>query len=264
MIQTLDLLGSHGGRFEDFLVQDEVYLPVEHYLLGHTTATPASDATDPSQGDNLSRVPQGVPLYDLKHITKIESHPQALGQCSTFLNKYCKHAELSETSSTSKAAQNAKADSTGRTAAVASKLCAELTGLTILAKAIQKDNNNVTRFLILRRRVDVLKKETNDTAGLESTSSDSFRTLVVFTVSHREPGALANALAVFKKHDINLTGMHTRPSGEGMWEYLFFVDFEGRRQAQGEGAVDRALADLEGVVSRIRWLGSWTDQGGRR
>lgn len=262
VIQTLDLLGKDQGRYEDLLIEDEVYFPVEHYLLGH--APPQSPVNDEGDQSLAQDGRSGVPFYDLSYLAKISSHPQALGQCSTFLNKYCKHVELAETSSTSKAAKDVLADTSGKTAAVASQLCAELTGLTVLAKGVQKDSNNVTRFFILRRKPQHSDQGKPPEEKASEAASEQYRTLVVFTVSHREPGALANALAVFKKHDINLTGMHTRPSGEGMWQYLFFVEFEGRRMGEsGDGTVDGALAELERVLSRMRWLGSWKDQGGR-
>lgn len=248
--QTLNLLGDRKGRFSDLQVTGEVYLPVEHYLLGQPPPS-----TQASANDDL---PTGEPRYDLNHLTSIESHPQALGQCKAFLSRYCKDIKRRETSSTSQAAENARADSTATTAAIASKLCAEITGLTVLAAAIQDDSRNTTRFLILRRSADVA----GDAAAATSPSG-IYKTLVVFTVSHEQPGALATALAVFSKHDINLTGMHTAPLGEGMWQYSFFVEFQGRRQGHEGGKVDDALAELEGTVRWMRWLGSWEDRGER-
>lgn len=255
--QTLNLLGDRKGRYADLQVTGEIYLPVEHYLLGH--ALKVSTQGTPQEH------PPGEPIYDLSHITLIESHSQALGQCKAFLTKHCAHTKRRETSSTSQAAEDAKADTTGSTAAIASKLCAELTGLSVLAAAIQDDSRNTTRFLILQRTASLLPLPTSpaDARNVKS------KTLVVFTVSHSEPGALAKALAVFSKHDINLTGMHTAPLGEGMWQYSFFVELEGRRAGDGsghgkKGNVEEALEELEQAVRWMRWLGSWEDGGGGR
>lgn len=245
--QTLNLLGDRKGRFADLQVTGEVYLPVEHYLLGHAPKdSPPSDQDDTRQGE---------PLYDLSHLSLVESHPQALGQCKAFLSKYCKDIKRRDTSSTSQAAENAKTDSTGKTAAIASKLCADITGLTILAAAMQDDSRNTTRFIILQRMADVPDESPRNA------ETGGYKTLVVFTVSHEEPGSLAKALAVFSKHDISLTGMHTAPLGEGMWQYSFFVEFHGRREGTGSGKVERALFELEDAVRWVRWLGSWKDGG---
>lgn len=258
--QTLSLLGDHKGRFVDLQIQREIFLPVEHYLLGHTAKDIQKSPTGGETQGNASKAKEGEPLHDLSHLTLIESHPQALGQCKHFLSKYCKNIKRRDTSSTSQAAENAKADTTGKTAAIASKLCAELTGLPILAAAIQDDSNNTTRFLILRRKADI---PPSPTTSKTTDNAKPHKTLVVFTVPHAEPGALATALGVFSKHDINLTGMHTAPLGEGMWQYVFFVEFQGRWREGGSGNVNEALTELEGVVRWVRWLGSWEDGGER-
>lgn len=260
--QTLNLLGDRKGRFADLQVTGEIYLPVEHYLLGHPPKDAQHALENGGSDAQSSDIRHGEPLYDLSHITLVESHPQALGQCKAFLSKYCKDTGRCDTSSTSQAAENAKADSTGKTAAIASKLCAEITGLTILAAAIQDDCRNTTRFLILQRRDDASDTTPANTAN-QNGDTGNYKTLVVFAVSHSEPGALAKALAVFSKHDINLTGMHTAPLGEGMWQYGFFVEFQGRREGHADGKVDKALDELESAVRWVRWLGSWEDKGER-
>lgn len=83
----------------------------------------------------------------------------------------------------------------------------------------------------------------------------------MFTISNTDPGALADALAVFKAHAINLTSINPRPSGEGPWHYMFLVEFQGRR---GQPAVNKALEELDGVVRSWRWLGSWENALAKR
>ena len=92
----------------------------------------------------------------------------------------------------------------------------------------------------------------------DATEMEQYKSLVSFTVNHGEPGALADSLAVFKKFNLNLTSINTRPSGEAQWHYIFFVEFMGRKRPEGKGgAVNEALAELTEVASSWRWLGSW-------
>jgi prephenate dehydratase len=85
-----------------------------------------------------------------------------------------------------------------------------------------------------------------------------WKSLVTFTVDHENPGALAHCLAVFEKFGLNLTSINTRPSGVRNWNYIFFVEFKGRREeGEHEGEVNKALKELEGVCRGYRWLGSW-------
>ncbi|KAG8852700.1 hypothetical protein FRB96_008556 [Tulasnella sp. 330] len=89
----------------------------------------------------------GTRREDIRIVT---SHPQALGQCSTYLKGHLLQAALKETTSTAEAARSVLEDTTGHTAAICSRLCVELNpGLELMEDNIQDSENNVTRFLIL-------------------------------------------------------------------------------------------------------------------
>jgi prephenate dehydratase len=90
-------------------------------------------------------------------------------------------------------------------------------------------------------------------------SPENYKTLISFTVDHNNPGALAQSLSVFERYGLNLTSINTRPSGVENWNYIFFVEIRGRREGR-EGAVSKALGDLDGVCRGWRWLGSWRDR----
>jgi prephenate dehydratase len=114
-------------------------------------------------------------------------------------------------------------------------------------------------------------RRASDTASLEERTfvdapveAEAYKTLVSFTVAqHGAPGALADCLAVFKKHEISLTSINSRPSGEASWHYVFFVEFKGRKRAEGQGGVvNAALGDLGAVAKDWRWLGSFEDAAG--
>lgn len=222
------------------------------------------------------------PLTSLAHITKIYSHPQAWGQCATFLSCYLKGVERQDVSSTSRAAELVAADASGTSAAISSAIAARCHGLEFLARGVEDKGDNCTRFFVLGRRDGPATPtpdgpEATEAAAPAATSAGEgaddaaakFKSLISFTVPHAAPGALADSLAVFKNHGLNLTSINARPSGEAAWHYIFFVEFQGRKgeaglgRGNGSGAVDRALEELEGVVEQWRWLGSWENRLGK-
>lgn len=120
--------------------------------------------------------------------------------------------------------------------------------------------DNCTRFFILRRSENhnletMVRAESVDNNTDEG--NGQYKTLVSFTIDHRLPGALADALMVFKTLGLNLTSINSRPSRSRPWHYIFFVEFEGRK---GQSAVDEALKDLNKRVEGWRWIGSWRDR----
>ncbi|RMZ12711.1 hypothetical protein D0860_02840 [Hortaea werneckii] len=305
VVFTLDLFADLHGRYPDILVWDEIYLAVHHCLLGHIPATePAAksakvqedsreegkgpDATTtlphlpphqhqpPSQSGQITptqAVPQPAtartqPSHPLTHVKKLYSHPQAWGQCKNFLAAYLKGVERQDVSSTSKAAQLVGEDTSGTSAAISSRIAAELNGLDVLAQGIEDNEGNSTRFFVVRRQSssDVAAGRTAAEDGQGTATADDqggqataeFKTLVSFTVDHGSAGALAECLEIFKKYGLNLTSINTRPSGEAAWHYIFFVEFMGRKLAEGRGgAVNEALQELDRVAKSWRWLGSW-------
>ncbi|KAF2715300.1 PDT-domain-containing protein [Pleomassaria siparia CBS 279.74] len=94
-------------------------------------------------------------------------------------------------------------------------------------------------------------------ASLSPPATSTYKTLLTFTISHANPGALASSLSVFSKHGLNLTSINTRPSGVENWNYIFFVEFQGRREEGGRGKVNEALRELGEACTAWRWLGSW-------
>ena len=148
------------------------------------------------------------------------------------------------------------ADSSNSTAAISSKLAAEIHGLDVLAEGIEDSEDNTTRFLILRRDAD---DEEGDPPP--SPSPQRYKSLLAFKIEHQASGALANALDAFRKHRLNLTSINSRPSREHPWHYVFLVEFEGRREEDGVGGdVNAALRDLEVATKSWKWLGSWVDR----
>jgi prephenate dehydratase len=178
-------------------------------------------------------------------------------------------------------------DESGQAAAISSAVAARVWGLRVLAKGIEERGDNCTRFFVLGRRGDGKGEEKTISAPQTllqpqpQPQPPNFKTLISFTVDHSNPGALANSLAVFARHGLNLTSINTRPSGVENWNYIFFVEVSGGshggiedgngngngngngdRDESGNsgGAVDLALRDLKQVCRGCRWLGSWENR----
>lgn len=213
--------------------------------------TPTQARPDPGR-------PRARPSHDTSHVRRLYSHPQAWGQCKHFLDYYFKGVEQEDASSTSKAAEIAARDESGTSAAISSKIAAEVHGLDVLAEGIQDVEDNATRFLIItKRRQSVGDAVVNDGEVDEKSGMRHYKSLISFTVSHEQPGALVDSLLVFKNNNLNLTSIPTRPVKEA-WHYIFFVECNGRKRPNGRGgAVNDALNDLAKVAQSHRWLGSW-------
>lgn len=150
------------------------------------------------------------PDTNLNSIKKVYSHPQALGQCRKFLERF--HWEVIPTYDTAGSVKMLKEKGLKDSAAIASQRAAKVYNMEILKRGIEESQQNFTRFFI------VSKKDAKPT-GRDKTS-------IVFSIKHR-PGALYKALAIFALSDINLTKLESRPVIGKPWQYNFFLDFEG-------------------------------------
>ncbi len=177
---------------------------------------------------------EGATLDTIKYVY---SHPQALGQSRSFLSHL--NAELIPASDTAGSVKMIKEQGRRDSAAVASARAAELYGLKILAKEIEDNPHNFTRFF-------VLSKEDSPPTGNDKTS-------IVFTLKHK-PGALYDCLREFAGRRINLTKLESRPTRHQVWEYNFYMDFSGHRE---EKDVAEALKALEEHAVFVKILGSY-------
>lgn len=218
MVLTLDLFCDRNDSFPSTLVSREAYLDVHHCLLS--------------------------PAKSLSDITRIYSHPQAFGQCERYLNTHLKGVERIDVSSTSKAAQIAATDA--RSAAIASKIAADVPGLRIMAANIEDARDNTTRFFVL---------SATEKTGVREDGAD--KTLLSFTIDHELPGALCDGLRVFKEYGLNLTSIVSRPSRLVKWNYIFFVEFEGHSETENS---KKALKELGKYCSGLKVLGSYRDE----
>jgi chorismate mutase/prephenate dehydratase len=177
---------------------------------------------------------EGATLESIKYIY---SHPQALGQSRNFLSHL--KAELIPASDTAGSVRMIKEEGRRDSAAIASARAAELYGMEILAREIEDNPHNFTRFF-------VLSKEDSPLTGNDKTS-------IVFSLKHK-PGALYDCLREFATRKINLTKLESRPTRHQVWEYNFYMDFSGHREEKG---VAEALKALEEHAIFVKILGSY-------
>ncbi|MFC1974200.1 prephenate dehydratase [Chloroflexota bacterium] len=178
-----------------------------------------------------------LPGESLDSIKKVYSHPQALAQCAQFLDKL--EVELVPTYDTAGSAKLIKEKGLTNSAAVASKKASEIYVMHVLAENIQTIPGNYTKFFVISKE--------------EAGYTDRNKTSLVF-VTKNIPGALYHCMGCFAIRNINLTKLESRPSKDKPWDYIFYVDFDGRAEDE---ICAQALADLEEKTSFLKILGSY-------
>lgn len=221
-------------------------VPLENSTHGRVTDTlEAFAATDIAIcGEAPMRIHHNLlgqgPRSALRRVT---SKPQALSQCSHWLAEHLPGVEAVPAASTSDAARLAAEDRS--IAAIASEQAGRRHGLQVLARHIEDQKDNVTRFAVIGPEPGA------------KTGDD--KTALMFELAH-EPGSLADGMAIFKRQKLNLTWIESFPIPGSRTEdlsggrYLFFVELVGHAS---ELRVRRAIESLEKKCVRIRVLGSY-------
>jgi chorismate mutase/prephenate dehydratase len=184
------------------------------------------------------------PGATLDSIKRIYSHPQALGQCQKFLKHL--NCELIPTYDTAGSVKMIKEKNIANGAAIASLRASEIYNMKVLARDIQDNTHNYTRFF-------VLSKQDTPPSGNDKTS-------IVFSVKHK-PGALYNFLKDLTDSKLNMTKIESRPTRQQPWDYNFYLDFEGHRK---DKKVVDAIARLAESALFIKVLGSYPKTVNRR
>jgi prephenate dehydratase/chorismate mutase/prephenate dehydratase len=179
-----------------------------------------------------------LPEQQLGDIKRVISHPQALAQCDSYLREL--NVEVVATYDTAGSAKMVREENLVGVAAIAGAGAAELYELEILAQSIQTIKDNYTRFIVLGREPAPRR------AG-------EAKTMLVMATAH-QPGSLHKCLGVLAAKQINLLKLESRPSRQRIWEYVFYLDFEGHRD---DSTVSTALADLASYTTFCKVLGSF-------
>jgi chorismate mutase/prephenate dehydratase len=190
-------------------------------------------------GEVEIRVQQNLLTHakNLTEITEIYSHAQSLAQCRGWLEKNLPNASQTPVSSNAEAAR--LVSNNPNAAAIAGIIAAEIYELPILAANIEDDANNTTRFIIIGKQ-------------LATPTGHDKTTLVVST--NNQAGALYRMLEPFAKASVDMLSIESRPSRQGLWDYVFFIDIVGHRDDKN---VAQALTELKPKISMFKCLGSY-------
>ena len=172
---------------------------------------------------NLLAVP-GTKISDIKNVY---SHSQALSQCSSFIksHKLVEHVRADTAGSAEMVAK--KKDK--KNAAIASTLSAKTYGLEILKKNIENERGNLTRFLIMGKKI-----------SQPEFKNKKYITSFLFKLKSK-PAALYQALGGFAINGVNLTKLQSYPEKNSFDSYFFLCDLDGHIE---DSRVKKSLEDL--------------------
>lgn len=180
---------------------------------------------------------KGAKLEDIK---EIYSHEQGINQCSEFLNRY-PGIKAIPVENTAVAAQMVARSGRTDCAAISSRSCAELYGLSCLASSVQDKGNNHTRFICISKDLEIYP--------------GSDRTSIMMVLPHR-PGSLYRVLARLYTLGINVTKLESRPIPDREFEFMFYFDLE--TSVYSEEFV-QLMCELDDLCEEFKYLGSYTE-----
>jgi prephenate dehydratase/prephenate dehydrogenase len=180
-----------------------------------------------------------LPGTSLAGIQRVLSIPPALAQVQGWLRANAPRAKLVETSSTAEAIDRVARLRYEGDAAVGLAATAEAAGLEVLARGVEDEKENVTRFVVI------------GADDAERTGSD--RTSLCVHEVPNKPGVLDQVLHVLARRGLNLSRIESRPTRKRLGTYQFFIDVEGHRE---DGALRDAIGELS-KECRVTVLGSY-------
>lgn len=174
----------------------------------------------------------------LDSIKKVISHPQALGQCADFIEKYGFDKE--DAVNTAVAAKMVAESGRTDIAAIGSIEAAEKFGLKVLSSHINQSNTNTTRFAVF-------------SPSNRASSQNDDRFIMMFTVKNAA-GSLGQAVSIIGQHGFNLRALKSRPTKELVWDYFFYVEGEGNIESwQGKSMLEQ----LERCCAHLKVVGTF-------
>ena len=192
----------------------ETILPIEHHLIG-------------------------CPGASLADIRAVASHPMALAQCERLFTDHPSWKRVpAEDTAGSVSEVLARQDKS--LAAIAGQRAADHYRGVILAKSVQDNAENFTRFVLL-----VPESQADAQAA-----ANAHKMSIAMRLAHR-PGALLASLEPFARHEVNLLKIESRPIHGRPWEYQFFLDVESDRP----GRLEQALSEVRAATAELRILG---------
>jgi hypothetical protein len=178
----------------------------------------------------ISHTLVALPGQTIKDLREVHSHPMALMQCEQWLSQH-PDIKMIEAFDTAGAARDIAVTRQAGHGAVCSELAANLYGLDILAKGIETNKRNFTRFLILANPLTITKEHAYETTPDKAS--------IVFTLPHTQ-GALSKVLTILSFYDMNLSKIQSMPIIGREWEYRFYIDLTFNSYERYIQAIDAA------------------------
>lgn len=191
----------------------------------------------------VSHVLLALPGVKLGDVKEVASHPHALAQCSGFLKAHPGMKAIPATN-TAVAAKTLAASGRRDMAVIASRECAELYGLDVIAEGIADAAFNYTRFICISKNLEI--------------TPDAGKFSMMLRLPHR-PGALNSIISKFAAIDVNLTKLESRPVPGMDFEFLFTFDFEA---SPADPAVLALLSELsqDPAIEKFTFLGAYAEK----
>ncbi|THA00014.1 chorismate mutase [Rodentibacter pneumotropicus] len=221
--------------------------------LENTTSGAINEVYDLLQHTDLSLV--GELAYPIKHcvlvndatdlrqINTLYSHPQVIQQCSQFIHSLDRvHIEYCESSS--HAMQLVSSLNKPNIAALGNEDGGKLYGLSVLKTNIANQENNITRFIVVSREAREVSPQIHT------------KTLLLMTTP-QQAGSLADALFIFKKYQINMTKLESRPIYGKPWEEMFYLEIEANIHHPN---TQDALEELKNHSNYLKILGCYPSE----
>ena len=180
---------------------------------------------------------KGTKIADIK---EIYSHEQAINQCQEFL-KTLPGVKVTVCENTAVAAKLVAESDRADAAALSSRSCAELYGLSTLASGVQDQGNNYTRFICIAKNLEIYP-------GADRTS-------IMLTVPHK-PGSLYRVLARINALGLNLNKLESRPIPERDFEFMFYFDLDTSVYSP---QFIQLMNELDTLCEHFEYLGSYTE-----
>lgn len=199
-------------QYPDIHIEGETRLRVEHHLIGYEGVDPGS-------------------------IKKVYSHPQALAQCSRFLDTLdgVERIPVQDTSGAVKMVVEGKDKSC---AAIGSERAAAIWKMSILKSGLETNPKNYTRFVIIKK-------------GEPKIIPSDTKVSIVFAIKDN-PGSLYSVLSIFAEAKLNLNKLESRPILGKPWAYMFYLDVE---LGENKETILSVLEKIQGSVDNVRVLG---------
>jgi prephenate dehydratase len=198
----------------------------------------------------INHVLVALPGVKKSAIAVIASHEQALNQCRNYLARNFPNVKKQAYSTTITALQALIGNKDKKTAVIMPEEVASRFPVQVLARKIQDDNHNKTKFVIIKEGILELEGRF---IKADKTDED-FKTSIAFCFKKDQPGSLYLVFEKFAKAGINLTRIESRPSRSDLGNYIFYLDLEG---SIANPVIKKTLLAIKKIVAKMKLLGSY-------